>query len=215
MVSMRRLLWDWRLPPSGLALSSRISSHIGFTGRRVRVEKGKTKNPMNLRPQDPSPRDRGKQALDARLRRCKRAAAIAGNLFAASFPESARRSQDSPGRRELSGKETDLHRLFRRDQSTRMDFAVHFSLGLAALLAVVFAAGATLDFCAQLDQIAARLSPDHSPTLVSAPGEKGRGSLTNAAGVGVPLPDSGRGPQTNLPAAVPAAWRGVGLPMSG
>jgi len=89
------------------------------------------------------------------------------------------------------------------------------SLGLAALLAVVFAAGATLDFCAQLDQIAARLSPDHSPTLVSAPGEKERGSLTNAAGVGVSLPDSGQGPQTNLPAAVPAAWRGVGSPMSG
>src|ERR1041385_7500839 len=57
---------------------------------------------------------------------------------------------------------TDMCRLPPNDQSSRMDFAVHLGLGLAALLAVVISLGATFDFCGRLDQIAEALTSDRS-----------------------------------------------------
>ena len=105
--------------------------------------------------------------------------------------------------------------LFRCDQPTRMDFAVHLGLGLAAVMAVVFSLVATFDFCARFDQIVERFSEDRSSAAVSAPAEKEKTTFTNAARVGAPLVDPGQVPRTNLPSAVPAVSRENGSPMSG
>ena len=85
-----------------------------------------------------------------------------------------------------------MHQLIHCPQTSRMDFAVHFSLGLAALVAVVLSLGATFDFCAHLDQIAERFSGDRSSIVVSAPVESEQNAFTNAAGVAAPLPGPGQ-----------------------
>jgi hypothetical protein len=104
-----------------------------------------------------------------------------------------------------------MRQLFRYNEPTRMDFVVHLSLGLAAVVAVICSVGATFDFCARLDQIAEWFQAPSA--VVSEPGEGERISFTNAAGVEVPALDSGQATQTNFPA--PAADRGIGSPASG
>ena len=104
-----------------------------------------------------------------------------------------------------------MRQLFRYNEPTRMDCIVHLSLGLAAVVAVICSLGATFDFCARLDQIA---EWHQAPAaVVSMPGEAERISFTNAAGVGVPVLDTGQATQTNFPA--PAADQGIGSPASG
>jgi len=103
--------------------------------------------------------------------------------------------------------------LFRCNEPMRMDYAVHLSLGLAAVVAVICSLKATFDFCARLDQIAEWFRGP--ATVVSVPGERERISFTNAAGVEAPVLDTDQVPQTNLPAVAPAADRGVGSPASG
>jgi len=108
-----------------------------------------------------------------------------------------------------------MHQLIHCPQTSRMDFAVHFSLGLAALVAVVLSLGATFDFCAHLDQIAERFSGDRSSIVVSAPVESEQNAFTNAAGVAAPLPGPGQASRTNPVSAAPCADLGVGCPMPG
>ena|SRR2546423_12331266 len=108
-----------------------------------------------------------------------------------------------------------MQQLFHCPETARMDFAVHFSLGLAALVAVVLSLGATIDFCAHLDQIAEKFSNDRSSIVVSAPVESEQNAFTNAAGVAAPLPGPGQASRTNPVSAFPAADRGVGCPMPG
>ena len=106
-----------------------------------------------------------------------------------------------------------MRQLFRYNEPTRMDFVVHLSLGLAAVVAAVCSLEATFDFCARLDQIAEWIQGPSA--VVSVPGERERNSFTNTACVEAPLLDADQAPQTNLPAVAPAADRGVGSPASG
>jgi len=106
-----------------------------------------------------------------------------------------------------------MPQLFRNNEPTRMDFVVHLSLGLAAVVAAVCSLEATFDFCARLDQIAEWFRGPAA--VVSVPGERERISFTNAAGVEAPVMDTGQAAQTNLPGTAPAADRGVGSPASG
>src|SRR6266566_10039067 len=62
--------------------------------------------------------------------------------------------QNCPRRDSPFEKGTDMRQLFRYNEPTRMDYIVHLSLGLAAVVAVVCSLGATFDFCARLDRIA-------------------------------------------------------------
>ena len=103
--------------------------------------------------------------------------------------------------------------LFRFNEPTRMDWIVHLSLGLAAVIAVLCSLGATFEFCTRLDRIALWFK---APSAVApAPTEGERISFTNAAGVEAPALGAGQGPQTNLPAFAPITDRGVCSPTSG
>ena len=104
-----------------------------------------------------------------------------------------------------------MRQLFRANEPTRMDFVVHLSLGLAAVVAVICALQATFDFCARLDNIVEWFQAPAA--VVSVPGEGEKISFTNAAGIEAPGLDAGHVTQTNFPA--PAADRGVGSPASG
>ena len=106
-----------------------------------------------------------------------------------------------------------MRRLFRYNEPTRMDYIVHLSLGLAAVVAVVCSLGATFDFCARLDRIADWLKAPSAAAGESGEGEKF--SFTNGADVKVPVLDAAQPAQTNLPAIAPAANRDVGSPASG
>ena len=106
-----------------------------------------------------------------------------------------------------------MRQLFRYNEPTRMDYVVHLSLALAAVVAVVCSLGVTFDFCARLDQIAEWFRDPVA--VVSIPEEGETISFTNAAGVEVPVLDAGQVTQTNLPGTAPAADRGVGSPASG
>jgi hypothetical protein len=106
-----------------------------------------------------------------------------------------------------------MRQLFHNDEPTRMDFVVHVSLGLAAVVAVVFSLVATFDFCSRLDRIAEWIQDPSA--VVSAPGERERNSFTNTAGVEAPFLDADQAPRTNYPAVPPAADQGVGSPASG
>ena len=106
-----------------------------------------------------------------------------------------------------------MRQLFRYNEPTRMDFVVHLSLGLAAVVAVICSLEATFDFCARLDPIAEWFRG--TAAVVSVPGDRERISFTNAAGVEASLLDAEQAAQTNLPAVAPAADRGVGSPASG
>jgi|SRR5438477_6105732 len=108
-----------------------------------------------------------------------------------------------------------MQQLFHCPKTARMDFAVHFSLGLAALVAVVLSLGATVDFCAHLDQIAERFSRDHSAIVVSAPVDPEQNAFANPAAVAAPLPGPGQASQTNPVSVAPAADLGVVGPMPG
>ena len=104
-----------------------------------------------------------------------------------------------------------MRHLFRYNEPTRMDYVVHLSLGLAAVVAVVCSLQATFDFCAQLDQIVAWFQ---APAAVaSAPGDGKKNTFTNATEVDVPALEAGRAAQTNFPAAT--AEQGMGSPASG
>jgi len=102
-----------------------------------------------------------------------------------------------------------MRQLFRYNEPTRMDYVVHLSLGLAAVVAVVCSLGATFDFCARLNQVVEWFQAPSA--VVSVPGEGERISFTNNAGVEVPV--AGQATQTNFPA--PAADQGMGSPASG
>ena len=104
-----------------------------------------------------------------------------------------------------------MRQLFRYNEPTRMDYVVHLSLALAAVVAVVCSLGVTFDFCARLDQIAEWFRDPAA--VVSIPEEGKRISFTNAAGVEVPVQDAGQATQTNFPA--PAADQSLGSPASG
>ena len=104
-----------------------------------------------------------------------------------------------------------MRQLFRYNEPTRMDYVVHLSLGLAAVVAVVCSLGATFDFCARLDQFTKWFQAPSA--VVSEHGERESISFTNAAGVEVPVLDAGQATQTNFPA--PAANQGIGFPASG
>jgi len=106
-----------------------------------------------------------------------------------------------------------MRQLFRCNEPMRMDYVVHLSLGLAAVVAVICSLKATFDFCARLDQIADWFRAPSA--VVCVPGERERIPLTNAAGVEGPVLDSGQAPHTNLPAFAPTADREVGSPVSG
>src|SRR5437870_6992063 len=124
---------------------------------------------MNLQPRNPSARDCREAAPAPRIRRCKRTGASAGNQFAVPFQAPMRRFQDLPvgGMAESQAN----RRLFLPlSQPTRMDLAVHLILGLAVLVAVIFALGATFEFCAQIDRIAATLNTGRSSAIIATPG---------------------------------------------
>ena len=106
-----------------------------------------------------------------------------------------------------------MRHLFRCNEPTRMGTLVHLSLGLAAVVAACCSLAMTFDFCARLDQIADWFRAPSA--LVAVPDEEERITFTNAAGVDVPVLDTGQAPQTNLPAFAPAANREVGSPASG
>ena len=104
-----------------------------------------------------------------------------------------------------------MRQLFRYNEPTRMDYVVHLSLGLAAVVAVICSLGATFNFCARLNQIVEWFQAPAA--MVSGPGAGERISFTNAASAEVPVPDAGQSTQTNFPA--PSADRGIGSPASG
>jgi hypothetical protein len=104
-----------------------------------------------------------------------------------------------------------MRQLFHNHEPTRMEFVVHVSLGLAAVVAVVCSLEATFDFCSRLDRIAEWIQDPSA--VVSVPGERERNTFTNATGVEAPVLDTGQPTQTNFPA--PAADRGIGSPASG
>ena len=104
-----------------------------------------------------------------------------------------------------------MRQLFRCNEPMRMDYVVHLSLGLAAVVAVICSLRATFDFCARLDQIAEWFRDPAA--VVSIPEEGEKISFTNAAGVEVPVQDAGQVTQTNFPA--PDADQGLGSPASG
>ena len=106
-----------------------------------------------------------------------------------------------------------MPQLFRNNEPTRMDFVVHLSLGLAAVVAAVCSLEATFDFCSRLDRIAEWIQGPS--TVISVPGEREGNTFTNMAGVEAPFLDADQAPQTNLPAFAPAADRCVGSPPSG
>ena len=133
--------------------------------------------------------------------------------LAAPIQRAERYWQDAPTRDSTFEKGTTLRQLFRYNEPTRMDHAVHLSLGLAAVVAVVCSLEAAFDFCARLDQIAEWIQGPSA--VVCAPGERERISFTNAAGVEAPVLDADQAPQTTLPGIAPAADRGVGSPESG
>jgi len=107
-----------------------------------------------------------------------------------------------------------MRRLLRCPEPSRLDFAVHFSLGLAALMAVVLSLGATFDFCARLDQIGRWFSNQDGSEIVSGPDQREKNSFTNAAGLPTPLLRPGPVLPTNLPAGLPVC-PDSGSPMSG
>ena len=106
-----------------------------------------------------------------------------------------------------------MRQLFRCNEPMRMDYVVHLSLGLAAVVAVICSLRATFDFCARLDQIAEWFRAPSA--VVCVPGERKPIRFTNAAGVEAPVLDAGQALQTNLPGTAPAADRAVGSPVSG
>jgi len=110
-------------------------------------------------------------------------------------------------------KGTNMRQLFRGNGPMRMDYVVHLSLGLAAVVAVICSLRATFDFCSRLDQIAEWFRA--SSAVVCVPGERKPIPFTNAAGVEAPVLDAGQALQTNLPGTAPAADRAVGSPVSG
>ena len=67
--------------------------------------------------------------------------------------------------------------LFRCNEPARMEFVVHLSLGLAAVVAVCCSLGVTFDFCARLDQIASWFRVPS--TVVPVAAEEERTSFTN------------------------------------
>jgi hypothetical protein len=107
-----------------------------------------------------------------------------------------------------------MHRLFRTPEPSRMDQVVHLSLGLVAMLAVVFSLGPAIDFCAHLDRIARGLSSQDGSAVVSGPDQLEKDSFTNTAGLPAPLLQQGPVLRTNLPSASPASGE-AGSPMSG
>jgi hypothetical protein len=133
--------------------------------------------------------------------------------LAAPIQKLQQRLQTAPTHDSTFEKGTDMRQLVRYNEPTRMDYVVHVSLGLAAVVAAVCSLEATFDFCSRLDRIAQWIQG--SSAVVSVPGEKERNSFTNAAGIEAPVLDADQAPQTNLPAVAPAADRGVGSPASG
>lgn len=69
--------------------------------------------------------------------------------------------------------------------SSRLDLAVHLSLGVSVLAAVVFALAVTFDFCAHLDGVLQSYEGSAGGgVVVAGPGAAARNSLTNAAAGG-------------------------------
>jgi hypothetical protein len=106
-----------------------------------------------------------------------------------------------------------MRQLFRYHEPTRMDFVVHLSLGLAAVVAMICSLRATFDFCTRLDRIAESFQVPSPVAAALNEGEKN--SFTNAAGVEARALDASEAPKTNLPSFAPEADRGVGAPASG
>jgi hypothetical protein len=100
--------------------------------------------------------------------------------------------------------------LFRCPGPNPMDRVVHLTLGLAVLVAVIFSLGEALNFCAQLDQIAERLSSDR-PAVVSSTEEQENTGFTNATAAGTGGPSRGSTCRTNSPSAVPVSEGGTGV----
>jgi len=134
---------------------------------------------------------------------------MCASWLVAPIQNANRRLQDEPKGDCISGQEIGAHRLISYHEPTRMDFIVHLSLGLAAVVAMICSLRATFDFCTRLDRITESFQVPSA--VVAAPVEAEKNSFTNAAGVEAPVLDAGT--QTNLPA--PAADRGVGSPASG
>src|SRR5256885_36177 len=107
-----------------------------------------------------------------------------------------------------------MHQLFRCPKTSRLDFAVHLSLGVAALVAVVLSLGATFGFCARLDQITRWFSNSDGPAIVSGADQPEANSFTNAGGLSTPLRPPGPVLQTNMPTGLPVSGDN-GSPMSG
>ncbi|PYJ63546.1 MAG: hypothetical protein DME24_01165 [Verrucomicrobia bacterium] len=125
---------------------------------------------MNLQPRNPSAWDCREAAPAPRIGRCKRTGASAGNQFAVPFQASRRRFQDLPVGGGMAESRANRRLFLPLSQPTRMDLAVHLILGLAALVAVIFALRATFEFCAQIDRIAATLNTGRSSAIIATPG---------------------------------------------
>jgi len=95
-----------------------------------------------------------------------------------------------------------------------MDFVVNLSLGLAAVLAVVFSLGTTFNFCTHLDRIARRFSNQDGLVVVSGPDQPEGNSFTNAAGPPAPIPQPSPVLRTNLTSGMPGGGE-TSSPMSG
>ena len=111
-------------------------------------------------------------------------------------------------------KGTRMHRLFRTPKPSRMDFVVNLSLGLAAVLAVVFSLGTTFNFCTHLDRIARRFSNQDGLVVVSGPDQPEGNSFTNAASLPAPILQPGPVMRTNPPSGLPPHGE-TRSPMSG
>ena len=123
-----------------------------------------------MNPQPRNPRDCREAAPTTRIRRCKRTGASAGNQFAVPFQAPRRRFQDLPVGGGMAESRANRRLFLPLSQPTRMDLAIHLILGLAALVAVIFALGATFEFCAQIDRIAATLNSGRSSAIIARPG---------------------------------------------
>jgi len=137
---------------------------------------------------------------------------MCASWLAAPIQNATPRLQAEPHRDSISGQGFGTRRLVSYNEPTRMDFVVHFSLALAAVVGVICSLRATFDFCTRLDRIAQSFQIP-SP-VVATPGE-GENSFTNATGVEARALDASQAPQTNLPSFAPEADRGVGSPASG
>jgi hypothetical protein len=164
---------------------------------------------MNLKPENSRASGQGPEAISTPIG----GRTLLGSEVGLEAPirKTGRRLKNGPRRNFTFEKGTDMRQLFRYNEPTRMDYVVHLSLGLAAVVAVFCSLQATFDFCARLDQIAEWFQAP--ATVVSAPGEGKKNSFTNATGVEVPALEAGRSAQTNFPAAT--AEQGMGSPASG